>query len=71
MMKDDTKGTIVQNDLLFTTTTPVALAHRHVLDMEAMESYYPYTCTSLCGIASVILLGETVHGGHAAVQEFE
>ena len=58
-LKDDTKGTIVQNDLRFTTTTPVALAHRNVLAMEAMESYYAYRCTSLCGIASVILLGET------------
>ncbi len=58
-LKDDTKGTIVQNDLRFTTTTPVALAHRHVLAMEAMESYYDYSCETDCGIASVILLGET------------
>ncbi len=58
-LKDDTKATIVQNDLGFTTTTPVALAHRNVLAMEAMESYYAYTCMTFCGIASVILLGET------------
>ena len=56
---NETSGSnLVQNNLRFTTTTPVAIAHRNVLAMEAMESYFEYEFSTACGVASVTLLGE-------------
>jgi hypothetical protein len=57
-LKEDTNSVLVQNDLLFSTSTPVTVAHRHVLAMETMEKYDDYNCNTKCGIAAVSLLGE-------------
>ena len=57
-LKTETKGnSVVQNDLKFSTSTPMTEAHRHVLAMESMKSYFEYTCCTVCGISCVILEG--------------
>ena len=42
-MKKETKGnSVVQNDLKFSTSTPMTEAHRQVLAMESMKSYFKF-----------------------------
>ena len=57
-LKEKTVGaSVVQNDLKFSTSTNITEAHRHVLAMESMKSFFSYTCTTRCGISCVILEG--------------
>ena len=57
-LKTETKGnSVVQNDLKFSTSTPMTEAHRHVLAMESMKSYFEYMMLCGCGTACVILEG--------------
>ena len=57
-LKEKTKdNSVVQNDLKFSTSTPMTEAHRHVLSMDSMKSYFDFKCITLCGISCVILEG--------------
>ncbi len=56
----DEKSIIVQPDLIFSTSSPIAVAHRHVITMDAaMEKNNDYNLINKCGIAAVIVLGVT------------
>ena len=57
-LKEKTKeNSVVQNDLRFSTSTPMTEAHRHVLSMECMKSYFDFKCYTACGMSCVILEG--------------
>lgn len=52
-----TGSSVVQNDLKFSTSTKMTQAHRNVLAMESMKSYFEYVMLCGCGTACVILEG--------------
>lgn len=41
----------------FSTTSPVELAASEVVLMESMSKYFDYTCSTMCGIPTITLLG--------------
>ena len=57
-LRERTKeNSVVQNDLSFSTSTPMTEAHRHVLCMDSLKSCFGFFGSTSCGISCVILEG--------------
>ncbi len=59
----------------YSTTTPVTRASNEIVLMEAMQRYFTYECTTMCGIPEITLLGtvedwKSIKGRVQAMAEF-